>query len=74
MPGPFHGLTTESFADEIRDWFVQGEEDDPTSPKWIVERLQRLYSIEIDPVSVYDALRVSLQVEFGPRLLEQLPQ
>lgn len=72
-PGPFHNQTAESFADSIRYWFVQYEEDRPTRPEWFAERLQRLYGIEIDLASVYDAMRVPLRVEFGPRLLEQLP-
>ena len=73
-PKPFHNQTAESFADDIRYWFVQYEEDRPTRPEWIAERLQRLYGIEIDLASVYDAMRVPLRVELGPRLLKLLPQ
>ena len=73
-PGPFHGMTQESFANDLRYWFAQYEEDEPTPPEWIVERFQRLYGIEVNPISVYDAMRAPLRVEFGPRLLEQLPQ
>ena len=72
-PGPFHNQTAESFEDETRRWFMEYEEDEPTPPEWIVERFQRLYGIEIDPASVQAARRVPLRVEFGPRLLEQLP-
>lgn len=73
-PGPFHNRTAESFTDELRRWFVQYEEDEPTPPEWIVERFRRLYGIEVNPAAVYDAMRVPLRVELGPRLLEQLPQ
>ena len=73
-PGPFHGDTQESFADDIRYCFVQYEEDRPTPPEWIIERLRRLYGTEIDAVSVYDAMRAPLRVELGPRLLQLLPQ
>ena len=73
-PGPFHNRTAESFTDELRRWFVQYEEDEPTPPEWIVKRFQRLYSIEVNPASVYDAMRAPLRVELGPRLLQLLPQ
>lgn len=73
-PSAFHRKTQESFTDNIRNLLAQYEEDRPTRPEWIAERLQRLYGIEIGLASVYDAMRAPLRVEFGPRLLEQLPQ
>ena len=64
-----------SFTEEVRDYFeAEAEECCPITPEWVVERLQRLYGVEIDPASVDAALRLPLQVEFGPRLLEQLPK
>lgn len=72
---PFHSrMTRESFADEIRDYFVQYEEERPTPPEWIVEHLDSSYGTEIDPLSVYAAMRVPLRVEFGPRIQQFLPQ
>lgn len=73
-PSAFHRKTQESFTDNIRNTFAQYEENCPTQPEWIAERLQRLYGIEVNPVSVYAAMRAPLRVEFGPRLLEQLPR
>lgn len=76
-PGPFHGHSTpQSYADYIRDWFKNTEECPccEFSPEWVIERLQRLYGLEIDPASIRAARQVPLQVELGPHLLEQLPQ
>lgn len=72
-PGPWPGVTRQSFADDIRDWFVQLEEDRATSPEWVVDLVARLYDIEIDLASVQAALQAPRRVEFGPRLLQQLP-
>ena len=71
-PGPWHGKTRQSVADDVRDYFAQVEEDRPCSPEWVVEVIALLYEIEVDPASVQAALRVSRRVEFGPRLLQQL--
>ena len=74
-PGPFHGDTQESFVNDIHDFFADEELTCcPFSPEWVIERLQRLYGLEIDPASIQAARQVPLQVELGPRLLEQLPQ
>ena len=73
--GPWYGRTGASFTEEVRDYFeAEAEECCPITPEWVVERLQRLYGVEIDPASVDAALRLPLRVEFGPRLLEQLPK
>jgi len=52
---------------------VQLEEDRATSPEWIVDLVARLYDIQIDLASVEAGLRAPRHVEFGPRLLQQLP-
>ena len=71
-PGPWPGVTRQSFAEDIRDFFVQLEEDRPTSPEWVVEFVACLYDIEIDLASVQAALRAPYHVEFGPSLSQQL--
>ena len=72
--GPFPGQTRERFTREVRDYFeAEAENCCPIPPEWVVERLLRLYGVEVDPVSVEAALRLPLEVEFGPRLREQLP-
>ena len=74
-PGPFHGDTQESFVNDIHDFFADEELTCcPFSPEWVIERLQRLYGLEIDPASIRAARQVPLKVELGPRLLEQLLQ
>lgn len=69
----------ESLADEVRSFFMRNEaanveEGRPCTPEWVVERLHRLYGIEIDPASVQAALRAPLRIEFGPRLRQLLQQ
>jgi hypothetical protein len=59
---------------EVREYFMQLEGCCSPQPEWIVERLRRLYGIEVDPVSAHAALRVPPRIEFGPRLLRELPQ
>lgn len=71
-PNPWHGMTRQSLADDVRDYFAQVEEDRPCSPEWVVELVALLYEIEVDPASVQAALQMPRQVEFGPRLLQQL--
>ena len=72
--GAWYGRTRTNFTREVRDYFeAEAEECCQITPEWVVERLQRLYGIKIDPASVEAALRVPLAVEFGPRLHEQLP-
>ena len=74
VSGPFPGQTREGFTREVRDYFeAEAEDCCPIEPEWVVERLRRLYGVEVDPVSVEAALRLSLAVEFGPRLQAQLP-
>ena len=58
----------------MRDNFRQYEEDRPTAPEWVSERLRRLYGVDVDLASVEAALRAPRQVELGPRLLEALPE
>lgn len=73
-PGPFPRQTQEGFTQEVRDYFeAEAEDCCPIEPEWVVERLRRLYGVEVDPVSVEAALRLPLAVEFGPRLREQFP-
>ena len=72
--GPWHGVTRESLAHSVSDYIVQVEADRPCSPEWVVERLQRLYGIAVDPASVEAALRIPRRVELGPRLLQELPR
>lgn len=72
--GAWYGQTRTRFTREVRDYFeAEAEECCPITSEWVVERLQRLYGVEIDPASVDAALQLPLQVEFGPRLHEQLP-
>ena len=72
--GAWYGQTRTSFTRQVRDYFeAEAEECCPITPEWVVERLQRLHGVEIVPASVDAALQLPLQVEFGPRLLEQLP-
>lgn len=71
----FIAIPQESFVNDIHDYFADEELTCcPFSPEWIIERLQRLYGLEIDPASIQAARQVPLQVELGPHLLEQLPQ
>lgn len=72
-PGPRPGVTRQSVAEDVRDFFVQLEEDRATSPEWVVDLVARLYDIKIDLASVEAALQAPRHVEFGPRLLQQLP-
>ncbi|MCY4069423.1 MAG: hypothetical protein OXE79_10025 [Acidimicrobiaceae bacterium] len=71
---PWLGQSTEVFAADVRRIFGAYELDRPTVPEWIVERLRRVYGIDVDPISVGAALRVPLLIEFGPRLLALLPE
>ncbi len=71
---PWLGQTSEVFAADIRNIFDDYELDRPTTPEWIVERLQRVYGINVDPVSIEAALRAPLLIEFGPRFLKMLPR
>ena len=72
--GAWYRQTRTRFTKEVRDYFdAEAEECCTITPEWVVERLQRLYGVEIDPASVDAALQLPLQVEFGPRLHEQLP-
>ena len=72
--GAWYGMTQASLTKEVRDYFeAEAEDCCPITPEWVVERLQRLHGVEIDPASVDAALQLPLKVEFGPRLLEQLP-
>ena len=72
--GPWAGKTQASFTQEVRDYFeAEAEECCPITVEWVVERLQRLHGVEVDPASVDAALRLPLAVEFGPRFGEQLP-
>lgn len=70
--GPWPSVTRESLVESIRDYFVQLEEDRPTSPEWVVELVAHLYDIKIDLASVQAALRAPHHVEFGPHLSQQL--
>lgn len=73
VSGPFPGQTRGRFTQEVRDYFeAEAEDCCPIEPEWVVERLQRLYGVEVDPVSVEAALRSPLAVELGPRLRDQL--
>jgi hypothetical protein len=72
-PGPWPGVTRQSVAESIRDFFVQLEEDRATSPEWVVDLVACLYGIDLDLGSVQAALQAPRHVEFGPRLLQQLP-
>lgn len=72
--GAWYGETRTRFTRQVRDYFqAEAEECCPITPEWVVERLLRLHGVEIDPTSVDAALQLPLQVEFGPRLHEQLP-
>ena len=74
-PGPWHGTTRESLADDVRNYYVFEEEECcPTSPEWIVEHLQRFYDIKIDAASAQAALQLPRHVELDTRLLQQLPR
>lgn len=68
----WRGVTRESLADDVRDAIAQYEEKDPTSPKWFVERLKRLYGVEVDLESVSAALRSPLRIEFGNLILRRV--
>ena len=73
--GPWYGKTRASFAKEVRDYFeAEAEECCPITVEWVAERLQRLHGVEIDRASVDAALRLPLEVEFGPHLSEKLPE
>ena len=73
VSGPSPGQTRERVTQEVRDYFeAEAEDCCPIEPEWVVERLQRLYGVEVDPVSVEAALRLPLAVEFGLRLRDQL--
>ena len=72
--GPWAGKTRASFTEQVRGYFeAEAEECCPITVEWVVERLQRLHGVEVDPASVDAALQLPLEVEFGPRLREQLP-
>ena len=73
--GPWAGMAQASFTKEVRDYFeAEAEECCPITVEWVVERLQRLHGVEVDPASVDAALRLPLEVEFGPHLREQMPK
>lgn len=72
-PGPWHGTTPESLADEVRDYLAYEEEECcPITPESVVELVRRWYDIEVDTPSVEAALKSPRRVEFGDRLLEEL--
>ena len=72
--GAWYGTTQASFTQEVRAYFeAEAEDCCPITPEWVVERLQQLHGAEINPASVDAALQRPRKVEFGPRLLEQLP-
>lgn len=71
---PLHGHTQESLAHKVRECLRQYEEDRPSAPEWISERLRRLNGIAVDRASIEAALRQPRRVEFGPQLLEALPE
>ena len=71
--GPWHGMTRESLAGEVRDYLAAEEEDCcPISPESVVELVQRYYDIAVDSASVEAALKLPRRVEFGARLLTEL--
>lgn len=70
----WYGTTRESLAGQVSGSLRQYEEDRPTAPEWVSERLRRLYGIDVDLASVEAALRAPRRVELGPRLLEALPE
>ena len=72
--GAWFGTTRASFTKQVRDYFeAEAEECCPITVEWVVERLQRLHGVQVDPASVDAALQLPLEVEFGPRIREQLP-
>ena len=72
--GAWYGETQASFTKQVRDYFeAEAHECCPVTVEWVVERLQRLHGVEIGAASVDAALRLPLEVEYGPRLQEQLP-
>ncbi len=65
--GAWYGQTRTNFTKQVRDYFeAEAEDCCPITPEWVVERLQRLHGVEVDPASVDAALQLPLQVEFGP--------
>ena len=72
-PDPWHGVTQESLADEVRGYLAAEEEDCcPISPDSVVELVRRYYDIEVDAPSVEAALKLPRRVEFGAPLLTEL--
>ena len=72
-PDPWHGVTQESLADEVRGYLAAEEEDCcPISPESVVELVRRYYDIEVDAPSVEAALKLPRRVEFGAPLLTEL--
>ena len=70
---PWRGRTREDLIDDARDTIDQYEEDRPCSPEWVVERLKRLYDIEVDPASVRAAQQKPRLSELGSRLQAAVP-
>lgn len=71
--GAWYGETRASFTKQVRDYFeAEAEECCPITVEWVAERLQRLHGVNIDPASVDAALRLPLEVEFGPHLSEAI--
>lgn len=73
-PGPWHGDTRESLADDARDYFAYEEENCClVTPEWVVEHIQRHHGLQIDAASAQVAIGLPRRIEFGPRLLQELP-
>lgn len=74
LPGPLYGRTRENLVDEVRRYLAAEEEDCcPVSPQSVVEHIRHFYDTAVDLGSVQTALQLPRQIEFGTRLLRQLP-
>lgn len=63
----------EQIVDAVRSYIEQLERSCcPTSPDWLVERLRRLYGVEVDPSSVQVALEAPLRIKLGSSLRQRL--
>ncbi len=67
-----HNHTCKNFAHAVRECFRQYEQDRPTAPEWVSERLRRMHGIDVDEVSIGTALSNPYRVELGPRLEQAL--
>jgi hypothetical protein len=67
-----HRHTHKNFAHAVRECFRQYEQDRPTAPEWVGERLRRLHGVDVDEASIGAALSNPYHVEFGPRLEQAL--